>query len=252
MIDTHAHIHVKDYDADRSAVIERARSAGVSKIINVGFDAEGNWEALALAKQYDFIWCTMGIHPHLANEWNDYVEGTIEDAIKKEDRIVGIGEAGLDYFKNFQSKELQKEVFKRQIRLAKKHDLPIIIHCREAFDDCLFLLKEGGSQKALFHCFTGVAEDAKKILDGGFYIAFTGIITYPSATAIREAAKITPMDRIFTETDCPYLAPQKYRGTRNEPAYVTEVLKKVAEIKDIPPEKAEQQIEINLNALFGI
>ncbi|KKU80627.1 MAG: TatD family hydrolase [Candidatus Peregrinibacteria bacterium GW2011_GWA2_47_7] len=252
LIDIHAHLHVKDFDADRDSVITRALQAGVLKMINVGFDAEGNFHALNLAKKYDFIWCTMGIHPHLASEWNEYVAKQIESAVKKEERIVALGEMGLDYFKNFQPPELQKKAFQEQLRLARKLDLPVIIHCRDAFEDCLKLIQEEEITKAVFHCFTGNLPVAKRLWEKGFYTSFTGIITYATAHELREVVTAVPEELFFIETDCPYLAPQKYRGQRNEPAYLREVAETIAAVKKMDLKEVEKNVERNVRGLFGI
>lgn len=246
-IDIHAHLHVREFDNDRDEVIKRAQEAGVSKMINVGFDVEGNFQALALAKKYDFIWATMGIHPHLASEWNDQVAAKIFDTAKKEERIVALGEMGLDYYKNFQPKELQQKVFREQLKLARELGLPVIVHCRDAFEDAFKILSEEKIERVLLHCFTGTMEEAQEGWKRGYGTAFTGIITYPKATALREVVKMCPADKLFIETDCPYLAPQEHRGKRNEPAFIRETYEMASSLQ-----RLEINAEINVKRLFGI
>lgn len=250
LIDTHAHLHVSAFDQDREAVIKRAREAGIGKLINVGFDVEGNFQAIALARKYDWMYATMGIHPHLASDWNDAVGAKIEDAVKRESKIVALGEMGLDYYKNFQPPELQKKVFREQLKLAKKLDLPVIIHCREAFADAFKILDEEKIERVLLHCFTGTATEAEEGLKRGFFLAFTGIITYASAGDLRKVVASCPINKIFIETDCPFLTPQKHRGRRNEPAYTREIYEKVASIKKMPQDELEIAVAMNMEQLF--
>lgn len=250
LIDCHAHLHVKEFDADREEVIERARAAGVSKMINVGFDVEGNFAAVALAKKYEFIYATMGIHPHLASEWNDSVGAKIFETAKREGKIVALGEMGLDYYKNFQPKNLQEKAFRGQLRLARELDLPVIIHCRDAFEDTFKILNEEKISRVLLHCYTGTLEEANRAWGRGYYTAFTGIITYPSADALREVVKQCPLDKLLIETDCPFLAPQGRRGERNEPAYLKEIFQKVTMMKKKDTSSLESIIEKNTLNLF--
>lgn len=252
LIDVHAHLHVKEFESDRESVIERARAEGLGKMINVGFDVEGNFQALALAKKYDFIFSSMGIHPHLASDWNEQVGAKMLDTAKKEEKIVAFGEMGLDYYKNFQPVETQHVAFRGQLKLAKKLDLPVIIHCRDAFEDTFKILGEEKMERVLMHCFTGTLEEAKTAWSRGYYTAFTGIITYPSATALREVVRECPEDRLIIETDCPYLAPQSRRRQRNEPAFLVETLREVALVRKTETSEQEKIIEKNVKALFSI
>lgn len=271
-IDAHSHIHVNNFDADREQVIARAQAVGVSKIIEVGFDSEGIFKALALAKKHDWIFATAGIHPHLASEWNDNIASKIRKLAKAEDRIVAIGETGLDYFKNFQPKDLQQKVFREQLKIASEVGLPVIIHCRDAYKDLFRILDEekfsgrpnrseakqlmprqsGAPCRVLLHCFTGTMEEAEEGIARGYFIAFTGVITYPSAKSLREIAGKIPLDRILIESDCPFLAPQSRRGKRNEPSFVPEIYKEIAKIKNLPVEKFADAISKNASDFFGI
>lgn len=253
LIDVHAHVHVKEFDKDREATITRALQAGVLKMLNVGFDVEGNFAALALAKKYDFIWSSMGVHPHLASEWNDDIGEKILSTCKKEEKIVALGEMGLDYYKNFQLPDVQKHAFREQLKIAKKLDLPVIIHCRDAFEDTYQILEEEKIDRVLMHCFTGTMAQAEYAWDHGYYTAFTGIITYPSAGELREVAKACPQERLIIETDAPFLPPQPYRGKRNEPAFLRETFNKIVELRGGKPEgpDLEMVIQNNVKDLFG-
>lgn len=222
LIDCHAHLHVDAFDTDRQSVIERAYAAGITTIINVGFDVEGNFKSLQLAKQHDFIFATMGVHPHLASEWNESVSQGIYDTCKHELKVIALGEMGLDYYKNFQPRDLQITVFRAQLTLAEKLQLPVIIHCRDAFEDVYNILLDYSLPNVLLHCFTGTHAQAVVAWQRGYYTAFTGIVTYPSAHELRGVARACPIDKIILETDCPYLSPQAHRGKRNEPAFLQE------------------------------
>lgn len=253
LIDCHSHIHVKNFDADREQVIARARLAGVGKLIEVGFDSEGIFKALALAKKYSEIYAAIGIHPHLASEWNDDISAKIRKLAKTEDRIVAIGETGLDYFKNFQPKDLQQKVFREQLKIASEISLPVIIHCRDAYSDLFRILdEEKFGERVLLHCFTGTKKEAEEGINRGYFIAFTGIITYPGAKSLREIAEKAPFDKILVESDCPFLSPQKYRGKRNEPSYVVETANTLAQIKKIEISQLEKQLECNVKAFFAV
>lgn len=282
-IDAHSHIHVKNFDFDREQVIVRLKAAGVSKIIEVGFSCSGIFKALALAKKHDWIYAAIGIHPHLASEWSDDVSAKILKMAKTEDKIVAIGETGLDYFKNFQSKNLQQKVFREQLKIASEVSLPVIIHCRDAYKDLFRILDEekfagrpnrsndasascrlhrrlpllmprqsGSPYRVLLHCFTGTMKEAEEGIRHGYFIAFTGVITYPNAKSLREIAEKIPLDRILIETDCPFLAPQSQRGKRNEPSFVPEIYQEIAKIKGMPVEKLAEQINKNASVFFGI
>lgn len=259
-IDVHAHLHAKEFDRDREEVILRAREHGVQKIINVGFDVEGNFRALALAKaseaklSYPKIYATFGIHPHLASEWNDSVGAKIFETVKKEPKVVALGEMGLDFYKNFQPREVQQKAFEGQLTMARELGLPVIIHCRDAFMELFEILKKQNfaKGKVLLHCFTGSLEVAKEAWKRGFYTSFTGIITYPTAEDLRTVVKQTPFNHLLLETDCPFLAPQKYRGKRNEPAFILGIYEEVSAIREESSEVIGKGIEKNVKEFFGI
>lgn len=249
LIDCHSHIHVDAFDSDRKQVIQRARDAGVEKLINVGFDVEGNFKAIALANQYDFIYATMGVHPHSASEWSEEIGEGIIETVKKEPRVVALGEMGLDYFKNFQPRELQITVLRAQLAIAQKLELPVIIHCRDAFNDLFEILPQYQLQNVLLHCFTGTLAEAQIGWDRGYYMAFTGIITYPSADSLRQVAQKCPVHLAVVETDCPYLPPVPHRGKRNEPAFLKDTADFLANLR---PELTYDVLTSNTNNLFGL
>lgn len=254
LIDTHSHIHVQQFEKDREEVIRRAQMAGVKILINVGFDPAGNEQAAALAQKHDSIYFSCAIHPHEANLATDENLDKIRKIAlsKVGKKLVAIGETGLDYFRNKHSKEVQVEAFKKQIKLAKELDLPLIIHCRDGIPDALLILKDENVERAVFHCFTGTLNKAKICWERGFYISFTGICTYPAAHELREIVASSPQDRMMIETDCPFLSPQSKRGSRNEPAYLPEVCEKLAEIRGVSPQQMEKILEENSRRFFNL
>lgn len=252
LIDCHSHIHVKDFDRDREEVIKRATAAGVLKMIEIGFDSEGIFKVVALAKKYEFIYAVIGVHPHLASEWDETIAAKVERLAKMEEKVVGIGEIGLDYFKNFQPRELQQRVFREQLKLAKKLNMPVVIHCRDAYADLFKILDEEKPDRVLLHCFIGTAAEAEEGLKRGYYIAFTGVVTYPSAKTLREVAKFAPLDKILIETDCPFLAPQSRRSQRNEPSFIGETYKEVAKAKKLSENDLEEAVTQNTHRFFGL
>lgn len=252
LIDCHAHLHVPAFDKDREDVIDRAFAAGIGIIINVGFDVEGNFQALTLAKKNERIFATMGVHPHLASEWNEEVAERIAKAVRAEPKIVALGEMGLDYYKNLQPRQLQLVAFREQLALAKKLELPVIVHCRDAFEDAFRILDEAKAPDVLMHCFTGTLRDARRSWERGFYTAFTGIVTYPSAEEVRACARECPENRLLIETDCPYLPPQSLRGKRNEPAHVREILQTIARARNQSSDRLEKIIEENTRRFFKL
>ena len=253
--DTHAHPFAKAFSQDREEVIARARAAGVSRMIVVGFDHETNRQALKLAEQYDFMWATLGVHPcecgDLTEEEFAWIRATAGEGRAKS-RVVALGEMGLDYHHMSWPKDVQKECFRRQVRLAKELDLPCIVHSRDAAEDTLELLLEEDAKKVVFHCYSYDLEFAKRVWTAGFYTSFSGVLTYPQAKSIQEAAAAAPLDRILVETDCPFLAPQSIRGKRNEMAFVVEVGEKLAELRGTTPQEIAQQTTENSRRVFGV
>ncbi|HET7578951.1 MAG TPA: TatD family hydrolase [Bacillales bacterium] len=253
LFDTHTHVNVEQFDEDREAVIERAREAGVSQMVVVGFDRETIDGAMALAETYDFIYAAVGWHPV------DAIDATDEDFRRIEQladhpKVVALGEMGLDYHWDKSPKDVQVEVFKRQIDIAKRVKMPIIIHNREATDDIIAVLKEENAAEVggIMHCFSAGLEEAKQCLDMNFYISFGGPVTFKNAKLPKEVAKEIPLDRLLVETDCPFLSPHPYRGKRNEPARVKLVAEKIAELKEIDLEKLAEITSDNARRLFAI
>jgi TatD DNase family protein len=267
-IDSHAHLEGKRYDADRDDVLKRAKAAGVGAYLAIG-NGDGPSTAdcgIRLAEQYngraDYpeIWASVGIHPHEAALANDDAYAQLA-AWARHPRVIAWGEIGLDYFYDHSPRDVQQNVFRQQMELAKSAKLPVIIHCRpsdnseNAWDDCLTLIKEHWAPTGLggiLHCFTGSLEHARRGLDLGFLISFAGNITFPKAQNLREAAQIVPLDRMLIETDSPYLTPIPHRGQRNEPLFVIETARQIAELRGTSPEAVGEQTSANFRSFFRL
>ena len=236
--DTHAHVEGERFDPDRDEVIQRAAAAGVGRFINIGCNRESILRTIALIDRYDNIYGTVGLHPHDADSMTDELleEMKIWAAHPK---MMAIGEIGLDFHYDYSPRDIQRQAFRRQIRLAGELGLPVAIHDREAHRECLDILTEEGgwAHGGIFHCYSGSAETAAEIIRNGFYISFSGVVTFKNAEKLRRAAMAVPLDRLLIETDCPYLSPQPYRGKRNEPAYVVETGKALAELRGLSHEE---------------
>lgn len=236
LIDTHTHLDDARYDSDREVVIARAREAGIEAFVTIGCDLTTSQAAVALADHYPFVYASVGVHPHevkhIGDRWYDEFRRLV--AHKK---VVAYGEIGLDYHYNHSSPREQRDRFREQVALARELKLPMIIHTREAQEDTIAILKEEKASDVggVFHCFSGDAWLAKDALDLGFYLSFSGILTFQNATMLRDIAKTVPLDRLLIETDCPYLTPVPHRGKRNEPAYVTFVAQQLAHILSSDP-----------------
>ena len=232
LIDSHAHLDDLRYDTDRDNVLQRAEAAGIEAIVTIGCDLATSQAAVALAQAHPQIFATIGVHPHEAKEIG---EGWYESlrSLARHPKVVAYGEIGLDYHYDHSPREIQRQRFREQIHLARELALPLVIHTREAQEDTMMILREEGAGDVggVFHCFSGDAWIAKDALDLGFYLSFSGVLTFKNATMLRDIAKTVPLDRLMVETDCPYLAPVPYRGKRNEPAYVQYVAETLAEIR---------------------
>jgi len=261
-VDSHAHLDDKQFQADREQVIARAREAGVKTIVAIGNgDGPGNLDCgIQLAAKYDFMFATVGIHPHEASLATEAAFENLEQLAKKP-KVIAWGEIGLDYFYHHSPRDVQKQVFVRQMELARSAKLPIVIHCRpsqdseDAWEDCLTLLARHWLSSGLggiLHCFTGNWTHAQRALDMGFMISFAGNVTFPKGQQIREIAKLVPIDRILIETDSPYLAPVPYRGKRNEPAFVKETARQIGELRGILAEEAGRQTSGNFYRFFSL
>jgi TatD DNase family protein len=256
LIDSHAHLDFPQFDEDRAAVIERARQAGVAALLAIGTGPgpEKLDAALPLAEQHDWIWATIGIHPHEAAQVTDARLATLE-TLAKHPRVIAWGEIGLDYHYDFSPREVQHVVFRRQLALARQEKLPVVIHCREAWTDCLAILEQDWRSSGLggiLHCFTGTLEEARQGIEMGFMVSFAGNATYPKAQNLRDVARELPLDSLLIETDSPYLAPQPHRGRRNEPAYVAEVARTLGSVRNLPAEDMAASTAANFRRFFGL
>ncbi|WP_017754907.1 TatD family hydrolase [Calidifontibacillus oryziterrae] len=253
LFDTHVHLNARQYAEDEEEVIKRAKTEGVSTMVCVGFDQETINGAIRIAEQYDFIYAAVGWHPV------DAIDMTAEDLVWLEKlaehpKVVALGEMGLDYHWDKSPKDVQKDVFRKQIQLAKKVKLPIIIHNRDATQDIVEILKEEGAHEVggIMHCFSGSVETAKECIDMNFYISFGGPVTFKNAKKPKEVAIEVPLEKLLIETDCPYLTPHPYRGKRNEPAFVKLVAQQIAELKGITYEELAKKTSENAKRLFRI
>jgi len=261
-VDSHAHLEMEQFDADRAAVLERAEVAGIETILAIGSGTgPGSLDcAVQLAEQHEFIYATIGIHPHEAKLASDADFGEMAQLAKRP-KVIAWGEIGLDYFYDHSPRDVQQQVFLKQLQLARAANLPIVIHCRpsdqseNAWDDCLDLLREHWAQSGLgciLHCFTGSWAHATRALDMGFMISFAGNVTFPKGQQIREAAKQVPLDRMLIETDSPFLAPVPNRGKRNEPSFVKEVARQVGELRGLSTEEIGVQTAKNFYRFFSL
>lgn len=251
--DTHAHLNADQYQEDLQEVIDRALAEGISRIVVVGFDRPTIKKAMELAEQFEFIYASVGWHPVDAIDMKDEDLVWIEE-LAGHPKVVALGEMGLDYYWDKSPKDIQKQVFRRQIQLAKKVKLPIIIHNRDATADIVEILREEGANEVggIMHCFSGSPEIAKECVEMNFYISLGGPVTFKNARKPKEVAAAIPLDKLLIETDCPYLAPHPYRGKRNEPSYVKLVAEQIAEIKQISIEEVASVTTENAKKLFGI
>ena len=253
LFDTHAHLNAEQYNEDLTQVIERAKSEKVEKIVVVGFDRPTITRAMELIEEYDFIYAAIGWHPVDAIDMTDDDLKWIKD-LSQHEKVVAIGEMGLDYYWDKSPKDVQKEVFRRQIALAKEVNLPIIIHNRDATEDVVTILKEEGAAEVggIMHCFTGSLETAKACMDMNFYISFGGPVTFKNAKKPKEVVKDIPSDRLLIETDCPYLTPAPFRGKRNEPSYVKYIAEQIAELREISFEELAELTTKNAKKVYRI
>ena len=254
LVDSHCHLDFPQFDADREAVLQRAEQAGLRALVAVGV-GKGPPEldaGLRMAALRPWIYPTIGIHPHEAKQADEAAFASLE-RLAAEPQVVAVGEIGLDYHYDHSPRPLQQEVFVRQMELARRAAKPIIIHCREAWSDCLALLRihwRPHGLPGIFHCFSGDPAIAREGLEMGFYISFAGNLTFPKAGELREVAQQIPKDRLLVETDAPYLAPVPHRGRRNEPAFVAAVANQVAVLHGVAPEEMAEQTTRNVFRLL--
>ena len=253
LVDSHCHLDAEPFNADREIVIERARAAGVERMLAIGSgggppDLEAG---IRLAESHAFIYATVCVHPHDSSKATAETFTRIRE-LASHPKVLAIGEIGLDYHYDFSPREVQRQVFLEQLAIAAEFGKPIVIHTREAWDDTVSILREHWSGGGIMHCFTGDAAQARQALDLGFHLSFGGVLTFPKADTVREAARIAPSDRILVETDCPYLAPVPHRGKRNEPSFMVETAKRLAEVRGTTAEAAAELTTANFERLFTV
>ncbi|GAA0693699.1 TatD family hydrolase [Clostridium cadaveris] len=252
IFDSHAHYDDEAFDEDRELVIGDIHEKGVIGVLNCGASLEGARESVKLSEKHDFIYAAVGVHPSYADVVDSKVIDELEELTKYQ-KVRAIGEIGLDYYwEENPSRDVQKEAFRAQMKLAEKLNMPVIIHDRDAHADTLEILKEFPNVIGVIHCFSGSVEFARECLKLGYYIGFTGVVTFKNAKKIIEVAKEVPLDRILVETDCPYMAPTPYRGKRNQSSYIIHILEKIAKIKDISIETLNNHTISNVKNLLKI
>jgi len=251
LIDTHCHLDFPEFEKDRDLVIKNAQANGIGYIINVSSDLKSARNAVELSKEYDFIYSAIGLHPHDADGFNQEALTELTQ-LAKNDKVVAIGETGLDYFKNFSKKENQLPLFAALVNLAKELNLPLVVHTRQAEEDSLKILKQAMPVRAVVHCFSGDEKFLNACLELGFFISFTCNVTYKKADNLRNILKIAPLERIFLETDAPYLSPEGLRGKRNEPQNVRFVAEEISRIKGISFEEVASVTTNSAKKFFNI
>ena len=251
LIDSHVHLDDEKFDADRDAAIERALAAGVECMMAIGTGGGPSDLEVAtrMADRYPFLYATIGVHPHDASKAGEET-WTRMRALVAHAKVLAIGEIGLDYHYDFSPRDVQRAVFEQQLALATECGKPIVIHTREAWDDTLEMLRTHWRGGGIMHCFTGDETQARQALDLGFHLSFGGVLTFPKAGDVRQAARFAPEDRILVETDCPYLAPVPHRGKRNEPAFVVETARRLAEVRSVSPEAVAEATSRNFERLL--
>lgn len=259
-IDSHAHLDVPNFDADRAEVISRARAAGVELMLEIAGSDVGKGSlmpGLKLAEEHEFIYAAVGLHPHEASLYDAELEQTLLEC-SRHPKVIGWGEIGLDYYYDNSPRDVQQTAFRRQLELAIERRLPAIIHTRDADDDTISILREswfergGAAIGGIIHCFTGTQVLADAAVEMGFHISFSGVLTFKTAEELRGVARSVPIERLLVETDCPFLAPVPHRGKRNEPAFVIETAKKLAELKQVSVEEIANVTSGNFRRLFGL
>lgn len=258
LIDSHCHIDGEAFDADRDEVVQRARDAGVVAMLCVGTGdprTEDFRKAVAVAERYDNVFASVGVHPHDAKLYDDGAEAHLIDLVHSSKKVIAWGEIGLDYYYDHSPRDVQREVFRRQIKTARELNLPIIIHSRDADDETVEILTEECSWegfRGIMHCFGGTPKMAEDLMKIGFLISFAGNVTFKKAENLRDAARVVPLDKLLIETDCPFLTPIPFRGKRNEPAYVAHTAKFLAQMYGIDVDVLAAQTTENFLRFFGL
>jgi len=254
LIDTHSHLTFDPLFADIDNVLQRSIAAGVASWITVGTDPDHTKKAVELASRFDNLYAAVGIHPHYAKSVTAQSIAALKQ-IAQHEKVVAVGETGLDFHYNFSAQTEQQRLFVEHLNIARELNLPVIIHCREAFDETIDVLQRHGSdlRKIVFHCFSGSAEQAKIVLANGWYISFTGVVTFKNADIARETAELVPLDRLMIETDCPYMSPEPMRKQKiNEPALMLHTAKFIAELRKIPFENFADEITATTRNFFAL
>lgn len=253
LFDSHAHYDDKKFNHDRDNLLQEVHRNGVSYILNAASDVASLERCVGLANKYPFVYAAVGIHPHDASALDENIIAKIEEYTKNK-KVVAIGEIGLDYHYDFSPRDLQKHWFERQIELAKKLKLPVIIHDREAHDDILRIVKDTNACEVggVFHCFSGSVEMVKEVLKLGFYVSFGGPVTFKNAKKLPDVLKNVPLDKILVETDCPYLTPEPFRGQRNDSSFLKYTVERISEILDLDYKELENITTDNAKRLFGV
>ncbi|MGG7214355.1 TatD family hydrolase [Clostridium nigeriense] len=252
IFDTHAHYDDEAFDEDRESLLKELKENNVIGILNCASSYESIDKTNKLAINNDFIYGALGIHPENANEFNDNVENEIKELIKKNEKIIAIGEIGLDYYwEENPSREIQKKVFREQMRLAETLNLPVVIHDRDAHGDTLEIMKQFPNVKGIVHCFSGSTEFAVECIKLGYYIGIGGVVTFKNAKKIVEVVKQIPLENILVETDAPYMAPTPNRGKRNKSDYIAYIIEQIAQIKDLNPKEVNLVVNDNFKRLIG-
>jgi TatD DNase family protein len=253
LVDSHCHLDFPDFSTELDAVVARARAAGIGRIVTISTRVKRHAQVLAIAEKFPDVFCSVGTHPHYADEELD-IDAKALVARTRHPKIVAIGEAGLDYFRNNCPRDAQAAGFRQHIAASRETGLPLVIHSRDCDVDMAQILREEsgkGAFPAVLHCFTGGRELAFSAIELGHYVSFTGILTFKNSDGLREIAAALPADRILVETDAPYLAPLPYRGKRNEPAYVAETAKVLADVRGVPVNEIAEQTTENFFRLFS-
>ena len=251
LFDSHAHLNDEAFDQDRAELLETFRDAGVGLVMNAGCSLASSREGIALAEAYPWIYCSVGTHPDTADEVNKEVLEVYRQMCSHP-KVKAIGEIGLDYYYETIHRDAQMRAFRMQMQLAEELDMPVIVHERDAHEDGMSIVKEFPKVKGVFHCYSGSAEMARQLVDMGWYIGFTGVLTFKNARKAVETAASIPLERILLETDCPYMAPEPYRGKRNHPGYLPKMAEKLAQIRGIPVEEAIRATMENAKRLYRI
>ncbi len=251
IFETHVHFDDKRFNDDRDEVIKESFAKGITKIVNIGADMKSSENSVRLANKYDFVYAAVGVHPHDVKNMKNEDLLKLKEYVKNE-KVVAIGEIGLDYYYEYSDKETQRKWFIEQLKLAKELDMPVVIHARDADNECYEIITKYRPKSAVIHCFSGSKELAMKYVDMGYYIGVGGVVTFKNAKKLIEVVKAVPLEKILLETDAPYLTPEPHRGDRNSSIYLEYVAKKIANLKEISVEKVENTTFESAMSFYGL